>query len=251
MLPPARTLYQRRMSVINSPSDDNPTNSTGIVFVINKEILKAENVKIHTLILRCVIFIFFKWYNNITLSTINVYAPNDTSKHPQFWKKTEWKQMNLNLPNLDFLPGDFNLTEDPIDWAPTRPESDSAIHALRDYRHSLGIRDIWRVRFPTECTFTFTSHEHSMSRIDKIYIKEVLEESLSDWMYAVPGIPSDHKMVSIWLAHTNALFIGKNRWSRPLGLLHNKKLNEYIDIRGQRLHSEMKNLQPENRTQNV
>ena len=89
MLPPARTLYQRRMSVINSPSDDNPTNSTGIVFVINKEILKAENVKIHTLILRCVIFIFFKWYNNITLSTINVYAPNDTSKHPQFWKKTE------------------------------------------------------------------------------------------------------------------------------------------------------------------
>ena len=245
------TLYQRRMTIMNSPCENNPTNSAGVAFVINKEVLNAENVKTHTLIPGRAIYISFKWHNNVTLSTVNVYALNETSKHAQFWEDLKEKQTNLNLPPPDLLLGDFNLTEDLIDRAPARPDNENATRALRDYRHALGLRDAWRVRFPTERTFTFTSNTHSMSRIDRIYTKEDLEESLSDWTHDISDIPSDHKMVSIRLAHSNAPFIGNDRWSWPLGLIHDKELNKQIQLRGQRLHHEIKNLQAEDRSQNA
>ena len=89
------TLYQRRMTIINSPCENNPTNSAGVAFVINKEILNAENVKTHTLIPGRAIYISFKWHNNVTLSAVNVYAPNETSKHAQFWEDLKEKQTNL------------------------------------------------------------------------------------------------------------------------------------------------------------
>ena len=243
-------LHQRRITIINSPSETNPTNSAGVAFVINKEVLNAVEVKQHTLIPGRAIFISFRWHNDITMSAINVYAPNDISKHPQFWEELREIQTNLNLPNPDLLLGDFNLTEDTIDRAPARPDNENATRALRNYRYSLGMRDAWRMRFPLKRTFTFTSHGHSMSRIDRIYTKEELEDNISDWTHETPGIPSDHKMVSIRVTHTNAPFIGNDRWSWPLGLIHDKELNKYIKTRGQRMHQEMNNLRPEDRSQN-
>jgi len=244
------TLYQRRLTTLNSPLADNPTGSAGVAFVINKELINAEEVKLHTLIPGRAILISFKWHSNASVTAINIYAPNDMSKHPQFWKELKENWANLHLPQPDLLMGDFNLTEDIIDRAPARYDNENAVSALRDCRQSMGVRDAWRFRFPTERAFTFTTSDHTMSRIDRIYAREDLEDSLSEWTHDIPGIPSDHKMVSVRLAPTNTPLVGKDRWTWPLGILHDKDLNKLIHQKGRQLTSDIENLPPEDRSSN-
>ncbi|KIM65559.1 hypothetical protein SCLCIDRAFT_112766 [Scleroderma citrinum Foug A] len=247
----ASNLYQRRLSIINSPHPSNLTGSAEIAFVINKELVKVEDVITHMLIPGRAMYILLKWHHTSTLNAINIYAPNNLSKHPQFWLELQERWAYLHLPKPDLLLGDFNLMEDLIDRAPARHENDRAVTALRECRQTLSVRDSWRLRFPIEHAFTFTTHGHTMSRIDRIYAKEDLEDSLSDWTHDTPSIPTDHKMVTVRLALTNSPLIGKDRWSWPLGLLHDKELNKYINQKGQQLHTEMKNLPPNDRTTNV
>ncbi|KIM54244.1 hypothetical protein SCLCIDRAFT_17748 [Scleroderma citrinum Foug A] len=216
----ASNLYQRRLSITNSPHPNNLTGSAGIAFVINKELVKAEDVITHVLIPGRVMYILLKWHHTSTLNAINKWA-------------------DLHLPKPDLLLGDFNLTEDLIDRAPARHKNDRAVTALRECRQAL------------KCAFTFTTHGHTMSRIDRIYAKEDLEDNLIDWTHDAPGIPTNHKMVTVRLALTNSPLIGKDRWSWPLGLLHDKELNKYINQKGQQLHTEMKNLPPNDRTINA
>ena len=78
-----------------------------------------------------------------------------------------------------------------------------------------------------------------------------MESSISDWSHDVPGIPSDHKMISARLAPTRAPFIGTDRWTWPLGLLHDKALNAAILLRSQNLNDEIRNLRPEDRSSNT
>lgn len=68
------TLYQCRLSVFNSALQENPTASAGVAFVINKELLRAEDVRFHSLIPGHAIFISFQWQPGSILSLINVYA---------------------------------------------------------------------------------------------------------------------------------------------------------------------------------
>ena len=243
-------LYQRRLTIINSQGSDNPSGSAGVAFVINKEIINPENIQTHTLIPGRAVFISFQWHSNSTLRVINVYAPNKPNKHPQFWAELTEKWTNLNLPEPDLLLGDFNTTEDPLDRAPAKPDSQAATTALRECRQRLGVRDSWRFRFPAERTFTFTTLNHTMSRIDRIYAREDLENNISDWTNTIPSIPTDHKMVSARLTPTNAPFIGKDRWTWPLGLLHDKQLNKTINIRGQKLSIDLTNLHADDRSSN-
>lgn len=247
----AASLYQRRLTIINAPHTLNPTSSASVAFIINKELIKVEDMITHTLIPGRAIFISFKWHPTATFSAINIYAPNDIISHPQFWNKIKEKWEALRLPNPDLLLGDFNLTEDPIDRAPARNENENAVTALRNCRQYLGVRDSWRLQSPTERAFTFTTHGHTMSRIDRIYTEEDLEGSLSDWSHDTSGVPTDHKMVSVRIAPTTGTpLIGKDRWSWPLGLLHDKELNKSINSKGIQLCSDMKNLLQIDRSSN-
>ena len=245
------TLYQRRLSITNSPDLENPSGSAGVAFVINKEVMKTEQIRTHTLIPGRAILISFRWQHNSTLTAINVYAPNDPNKHSQFWSELTDRWANLNLPEPDILLGDFNITEELLDRSPARHDSEIATRALRECRHRLGVRDSWRTRFPTERSFTFTTPNHTMSRLDRIYIKEDLEDNVSDWSCDIPGIPTDHKMVSARLTPTNAPHIGKDRWSWPLGLLHDKQLNKKIHERGQKLCTDLEELRVDDRSSNA
>ena len=149
------------------------------------------------------------------------------------------------------MMGDFNITEDPLDRTPARPDYERAIAALRSCRHTLEVRDSWRLAFPSERTFTFTTTSHTMSRIDRIYAREELENNLTDWSHDVSSIPSDHKMVTVRYAPTTAPYIGRDRWSWPLGLLHDKELNTTVVNLGQELQIELGNLTNADRTINA
>ena len=113
--------------------------------MINKELVKVKDVITHTLIPGRAMYISLKWHHTSTLNAINVYAPNDLNKHPQFWSELREKWADLHLPKPDLLLGDFNLMEDLIDRAPARHENDRAVTALRECRQALSVRDSWRL----------------------------------------------------------------------------------------------------------
>ena len=244
------TLYHRRTTILNSPGINNPTASAGVAFVINKEVIDAKDISFHTLIPGRAIFLSLKWQRDIDIRLINVYAPNDLHQHPNFWAELEHRWTALRLPKPDFMMGDFNLTEDNIDRAPPRADNENAILALRTCRHTLDLHDSWRQRFPSQRTFTFTTTSHTMSRIDRIYARRDIDDTITDWSHDVSTTPSDHKMVSLRIAPINAPFIGKDRWSWPLGLLHDKELNKTILNMGRELQDKMNNLSNDDRSTN-
>ena len=245
------SLFHRKMTVLNSPCPMNPTGSAGVTFVINKEILSTKNITFHVLIPGKAIYISLRWQRDTVIRLINVYAPNDLQNHPQFWTELERNWTSLHLPHPDFMMGNFNITEDLLDRMPARPDSENTIVALRTCRHMLGVRNSWRQTSPTERAFTFTITSHMMSRIDRICSREEIEDNLTDWAHDTPSIPSDHKMVSVRFALNSAPFIGKDRWSWPLGLLHNKELNKMIINMGQELQTKLDNLTNEDRSVNA
>ncbi|KAG2739444.1 hypothetical protein P692DRAFT_20681500, partial [Suillus brevipes Sb2] len=62
---------------------------------------------------------------------------------PGFLGKIDEKWQENNLPHPDFMLGDFNLTEDPLDRAPAKLDNENAISALRELRQKLNLQDTW------------------------------------------------------------------------------------------------------------
>ena len=59
-----------------------------------------------------------------------LYAPVKRNEQPNFWATIEAVRREKHLPRLDFLLGDFNLTEDALDRAPPKYDNRQATDAL-------------------------------------------------------------------------------------------------------------------------
>jgi len=246
-----KQLFLRCLALFNSPDLENPTGSAGVAFAINKEKLDAENILVTPLIPGRAIFLSIPRKHGDTLHLINIYAPNDLTQHAHFWPEvvTRWSVNDLPSPHL--MTGDFNIVEDPIDRAPARADNGPASAALRACRQSLGLQDTWRQTFPDERTFTYISPHNTMSRIDRIYANPETGKCLSDWVVEPSEIPSDHRMTLVQFAPQNVPFIGKGRQSWPLGLLHDKPLNQKVHTQGLELQEQLRSLPPNDRTSNA
>jgi len=241
----AEQLFSRRLAIYNSPDPENPTSSAGVAFAINKEKLDTNNITLTTLIPGRAIFLSIPQKHGDTLHLINIYAPNDLSQHTRFWAKVDSQWSAHHLPPPDMMAGDFNMVEAPLDRTPARTDSESATAALRSCRQSLNLQDIWRQTFPDGRSFTYTSSHNTMSRIDRIYANPATGRCLSDWSVEPSVIPSNHRMTLVRFAPQHAPFIGKGRWSWPLGLLHDKPLNQTIHTLGLELQEQLRTL-PQN-----
>lgn len=204
-----------------------------------------------TLILGRAVFLSIERQQGDSLHLINIYAPNAASQHPTFWTEVteKWSAYNLLHPHL--MMGDFNLVEDPLDRAPARLDSIPAITVLCTCRQSLGLQDVWRHSFPSDHSFSYSSPHNMLLRLDQIYTQPELNRLLTDWTTTSSKIPSDHHMVLVRYAPPNTPFIGSGRWSWPLGLLHDKQLNETITRPGREMHDDLKTLSPEDRSRNA
>ncbi|KIJ61503.1 hypothetical protein HYDPIDRAFT_169730 [Hydnomerulius pinastri MD-312] len=169
------------------------------------------------------IHLSIEWHNDHKLSILNVYAPNNPSAHPTFWKDLHQAWISNFLLKLDLLLGDFNITEDPINRTPAHLDNENVIEALRDLQHTLGLKDTWHHSNPTERLFTYMSNANSMSQLDRIYSQSTHEHSLSRWDHTHTSISTNHKMVL-------TPFIRKGRWTWPLGLMpvHDHNLTNKI-----------------------
>lgn len=108
------TLFGRRIQIIHSPSPDNTTSTAGVTIVINKELISPLNIQTTILIPGRAIISSITWHNDQTVTIANAYAPNSPHAHAHFWTEIQNKLI-LHPSNPNFLLGDFNIVEDPID----------------------------------------------------------------------------------------------------------------------------------------
>jgi exonuclease III len=207
------SLYSKRIRVLNSRDPFRPGNSAGVAFVINKEILNADDLKTHEIIPGRASVLRLKWHNETYLTIANIYAPNNHAQHPNFWNTIGRLWRENNIPNPDFLMGDFNITEDALDRAPARLDNEQAIEALRNLRFQLNIQDSWRINNPTMRSFMFYSNTNSHSHLDRIYSSPTHELSICGWDSCTSAIPTDHRMILVRYVPTNTPFVGTGRWS--------------------------------------
>ncbi|KAG0694783.1 Endonuclease/exonuclease/phosphatase [Suillus ampliporus] len=198
------SLFSRRLLVLNSQDPSRPGSSAGVAFVLNKEMINISNIK---------------WL--------------------RFWDivRTKWQQERLGT--LDMMMGDFNITEDPLDRAPSKPDNEQAVEALRNFRSDLNLQDTWRHAHPTTRMFTFNSNTNTMSRLDRIYTSVSHNDSVSDWKAYLCPIPTDHNIIYVRFAPPGVPHIGKGRWTWPLSTLSDKTLLEKIEKLGITLQNEI------------
>ncbi|KAG1797202.1 Endonuclease/exonuclease/phosphatase [Suillus variegatus] len=205
------TLFSRHLRVLSTSDPIRPGNSAGIAFVLNKEITNTMDATMKVLIPGRAAVLSLKWHNNETINIMNIYAPNNANEHRNFWEKINSEWSRTHTGNIDFMVGDFNITEEPIDRAPARYDQESATEALRELRSTLNLQDTWRIENPNRRMFTFSSNHNTLSRLDRIYTSTRHVESMMDWDSHISHIPTDHHMVSARFAPPGLPHIGKGR----------------------------------------
>ena len=174
----------KRLLILNSQPEDNPRSSAGVAFILNKDLVDTKQVKQFELIKGRAIAIKLTWKNNEETVLINVYAPNKKKENQLFWEKTNEERINSRLRAPDFVLGDFNITEDPIDRIPAKHDNTGAVNALRDFRLNLGIQDQWRHAYPKAREYTYRAMHNEKpikSRLDRIYVAKSKANFTFDW----------------------------------------------------------------------
>ncbi|KAG2075455.1 hypothetical protein BDR04DRAFT_1126300 [Suillus decipiens] len=230
----------------------NPTkagNSTGVAFILNKEKINTSDTKMTTLIPGRAIALTIKWHSQRTIKILNMYTLNDPKEHPTFWNiiKEKWRQNNLGT--MDFMMGDFNIMEDPLDRAPARHDNEQATKAPRDFRLDFDILDTWRHTFPTTRLFTFNSNVNTMSHPDRIYTSKMHQESMSEWKLHLCPIPMDHNIVLTIFTPPGVPHIGKGRKAWHLRILTDKSLLDTIVKQGIETQEKIERHTDQNRTE--
>ncbi|KAG0691830.1 hypothetical protein DFH29DRAFT_986093 [Suillus ampliporus] len=205
------SLYAHRLLVLNSSDLSRPGSSAG-------EMTNTSSARLHIIIPG--------WHDNKIINLLNMYAPNDPNEHRDFWNTIQTELHRQSLKSIDFLMGDFNLTEDPIDRAPARLDNESAIDALRDLRNTLNLQDTWRIENLHQRLFMF----------NRIYT--------SDRHTEISQIPTDHQMVSVRFMPPDLPHIGKGRWSWPPSLISDTSLINRIIKMGIRTQLTIENGTP-------
>ena len=238
-------VFDKRLRILNSQSETNPRTSAGVAFILNKDLIDTQHTKSYKLIKGRAIAIKIRWKNEEETIIINVYAPNKKSEHQNFWEEIDEERIKKNIRKPDFVLGDFNLTEEPIDRTPARYDNARATEALRDFRLKTGIQDQWRDTYPKAREFTYRAMHKGKpikSRLDRIYISKNKTKFSFDWKIAPSSVPTDHWLVTVRYAPKGTPHIGKGRWTMPLKTVNNKNLMKRIEERGMELQQDLETL---------
>jgi ribonuclease HI/exonuclease III len=243
-----RNCFGRKMQIFHSEDPHAPRTTAGVAFVINKSLIRPREVTARELSPGRALYLKVKWLETETTTLINIYAPNNRTIHPTFWKDIDTKRTTKRLAKPEFVLGDFNVTEDPIDRCPARPDDIHATDALRDTRFAWEIQDAWRLAHPSERQYTYRAEAagHQIkSRLDRIYTTRRISPMIFDWEITPSAVPTDHWMVRVKYAPADAPTIGKGRWTLPTHMLKNKKVLKALAARGMRLQADLERLRHE------
>ena len=233
--------FNKSFDVINSSDPTNPRGSAGVAFIINKALIAPTSVKTHVLKQGRAIMMRIKW-SETEMIILNIYAPNNVRNQPTFWAEIDLERRAKRLPKPDFLLGDFNITEDPIDRSPPKINNRAAIEALRETRHGWGIQDQWRHDNPNGRLFTFKQIRegaYNHARLDRIYSATRHAHNLFEWKARPSEVPTDHWLISVKFAPKDAPQIGNGRWTWPTPSINNETLIKKVVNKGIQLQTKM------------
>ena len=166
-----RKSFSKKMHIEYSSDPSAPRSRTGVAFVINKSLIAPNNIKSVELYPGRALALRINWLEHESTTLINIYAPVNNSLQPQFWTDVETNRRAQSLPRPDFLLGDMNVTEDPIDRAPARDDDRAATDALRNIRLNWEVTDAWRLSYPDDKYYTYRANsdgQQTKSRIDRV-----------------------------------------------------------------------------------
>jgi exonuclease III len=229
-------LFGKRLQI--NFSQGPTTNAQGVAIVLNRELTNVQGIQQHTIIPGRAMILELPWHNDLTLTMLNVYAPNAHNDNQAFWESLCSKWEEHNLPQPDMMFGDFNIVEDAIDRLPSHTDPFGPVDKLDEFRSKFNLKDGWRTENPDTKCFSFLQQATGIqSRIDRIYVSENIINSACDWNIERTGLPTDHKMVSTCITDLKSPYIGKGRWTMPHFLLKDNKLIQEIQLLGRGMES--------------
>ncbi|KAF5367236.1 hypothetical protein D9615_010673 [Tricholomella constricta] len=224
----------------------NPTGRAGIAIVLNKELTNVNGARITEIVPGRAIHIQTNWHRAEQISILSVYAPNlsNGDENAKFWKTIHDYLVTHPRMKVDIMTGDFNMVEDTLDRIPAREDPQEAVEELDNLKSMLGLVDGWRTTFPTTKVFSFLQDAtRAQSRLDRMYVTLSILQTAREWKMEPSGIPgTDHKMISAQVAHQNAPWIGKGRWSIPIHILKDKIFKEKTNQEGIKALKEIEDL---------
>lgn len=226
-------------------------NAHGVAIVLNREITNIHSIQQVDIIPGRAMLLTLPWHSDLTITILNVYAPNAHNENQQFWETLELKWVNLNLPLPDIMLGDFNLVEDAIDRLPSHADPSGATNALDNLRSFLQLKDGWRTTWPTKRAFSFLQTSTGVqSHIDCIYASNDIITSVTNWNIEHTAVVTDHKMVLLNVIDPKTPFIGRGRWTMPLFLLKNEALMTEIHDLGLKFEDALNNVKERSTSSN-
>ena len=252
-------IFGKRMKILHSMDPENPTGKGGVAVVLNKNLINSHNSDSIEIIPGRAILVSVNWHKEECIKILCIYAPNvtesDGGDSKAFWMDLCQYFVNNPSSQVDIVAGDFNIVEDAIDQLPARTDPEQATEALDRLKQILYVSDAWRNTFPAERSFTFTQDAtSSMSRIDRFYMTDLVAVSARDWNVSPSGIPgTDHQMLSVQVAHTNAPTIGRGRWTLKDHIIRDKKFRAFVISTGvlalEKMNSAIRDRTPDNNPQ--
>ncbi|KAF9021362.1 hypothetical protein BDZ89DRAFT_957524, partial [Hymenopellis radicata] len=250
-------LFDRRLDIHFSENvgDDNAVNSKGVAVVLNKNYVKTDNVKTWNIIPGQALLVQTEWHGDKTVTVLGVYAANESNKaNKRTWDKIRaFFRKNPSAPRPDFMAGNFNMVEEPIDRLPPRDEALKVTNAFDKLKLELQLYDGWRETYPDRINYTYGHKKRKerlgkngkpkpnpQSRIDRIYVTAEILENSREWRIEDPGlVDTDHLLVSAEISCEEAPAVGKGRWTIPEAILKDEEFLSYVEVEGSAALSRM------------
>ena len=237
-----KTLFDNTLSLIFSP-DPETRNARGVALVLNKKLIKTDDIRCTTIVPGRAITINIPWHEDQRINVLAIYAPNTPRETREFWRSIQSKIDANPEINPHVTLGDFNLVEDAIDRIPSKPDDATTTEVLRNFKLKHHLVDGWRLANPEEKGYTWSRpSDGTQSRIDRIYVHEDYFNDCAKWEIEPAAIPTDHDMVSAMISTPSAPAIGKGRWAVPPRLTKNRALKKEIQSHARELQENIENI---------
>jgi ribonuclease HI/exonuclease III len=237
--------FQKSFELHYSSDPVNPRTTAGVAFIINKALIVPDQITVRTLIPGRAAVLSIAWSATPKINILNIYAPVERQLQPEFWSRIDRRRVRARFPRPDFVLGDFNVTEDPIDRSPPHQDDRAATNALRETKQKWEIQDHWRHSHPNERQFTYRAQREGnwiQSRLDRIYAARRHAPNMFEWKAGPTATPTDHWLVAVKYAPKDAPSIGEGRWTWPLQSLTDPNLIEKVAKRGQTTQEDLDRL---------
>ncbi|KAJ4466438.1 hypothetical protein C8J55DRAFT_439915, partial [Lentinula edodes] len=220
-------------------------NAAGVAIVLNRNLTNVEGIQTHEIVPGHAMLLEYCWHNTERLSILAIYAPNtDTRSNTNFWlKMRDFFIQHPRIRKPDFMVGDCNMVEEPLDRLPARNDHTAMVDALDELKSTIQIEDGWRNTYPSTLKYTYKQSRSGQitkhSRLDRIYVNTDKMIHSYEWKIESPGITTDHDLVSVRYTCEAAPATGQGRWVLPKHLMYDMAIKKFLDEEGEHLETEM------------